>query len=154
MSFTAKFAVKKSTEATDYVVIPLEGLWWADDRSAFVPDDKKNWNWTMMIMQPPSATDAVIEDAISQVAERKNLPAIARLRLEEFSEGRCAQFLHVGPFFEEGPTIGRLHDFIEARSGLTGKQHDIYLSDIRRAAPKNWKTILRKPMKNSVCLEF
>ncbi|MEO7297116.1 MAG: GyrI-like domain-containing protein [Verrucomicrobiota bacterium] len=147
VSFTAKFAVKKGAQATDYAVMPLEGLWWAEDMSVFVADDKKNWNWTMMILQPAFATDAVIHDAMTQVARKKKLPAIAKLRLEEFSEGRCAQILHVGPFTEEGSTIMRVHEFIAARSGLTGKHHEIYLSDIRRADPKNWKTILRQPMK-------
>jgi hypothetical protein len=147
VSYTAKFAVKKGAKAVDYAVMPLEGLWWAKDMSAFISGDKKNWNWTMMILQPPVATDAVIEDAITQVAKKKELPAPPRLRLEKFTEGRCAQILHIGPFSEEGPTIARLHEFIEARSGLSGKHHEIYLSDIRRADPKKWKTILRQPMK-------
>jgi len=99
-----------------------------------------------MIMQPDLVPEAVITDAIAQVREKKGLPAVERLRLETFSEGRCAQVLHVGPFSEEGPTIERLHAFILARSGLRGKHHEIYLSDIRRAAPKNWKTVIRQPM--------
>jgi hypothetical protein len=148
VSYTAKFAVKKSAKAIDYAVMPLEGLWWAKDMSAFISGDKKNWSWTMMILQPPVATDAVIEDAIAQVAKKKDLPALPRVRLEEFAEGRCAQILHIGPFSEEGPTIARLHEYIEARSSLAGKHHEIYLSDIRRADPKKWKTILRQPMSN------
>jgi hypothetical protein len=147
VSFTAKFAVKKGAQAIDYAVMPLEGLWWAENLSAFTTNDRRNWNWTMMILQPSFATDAVIDDAMIQAARKKKLPAIAKLRLEVFSEGRCAQILHVGPFTEEGPTIMRLHEFIEARSSLTGKHHEIYLSDVRRADPKKWKTILRQPMK-------
>ncbi len=146
VSYAAKFAIKKSAAPTDYVVMPLEGLWWAEDHSVFTANDRANWNWTMMILQPAFATDIVIADAITQVDKKKKLPAIAKLRLEEFTEGPCAQILHVGPFSEEGPTIARLHDHIAARSALTGKHHEIYLSDVRRAAPKNWKTILRQPM--------
>ncbi|MEO7932176.1 MAG: GyrI-like domain-containing protein [Chthoniobacterales bacterium] len=146
VSYTAKFAVKKAT-GTDYSVMPLEGLWWAKDWSAFEAGDRQNWLWTMMILQPPFATDAVIDGALAQVARKKQLPALAKLRLEVFAEGRCAQILHVGPFTEEGPTIARLHEFIEARSGLAGKHHEIYLSDVRRADPKKWKTILRQGMR-------
>ncbi|HEX5738387.1 MAG TPA: GyrI-like domain-containing protein [Hydrogenophaga sp.] len=69
------------------------------------------------------------------------------MRLERFTEGRCAQVLHVGPFSEEGPVIERVHAFINERSGLRGKHHEIYLSDVRRADPAKWKTILRQPMK-------
>ena len=147
VSYTAKFAVKKSPEAIDYAVMPLEGLWWADDLSVFVADDKANWKWTMMILQPTFVKDEVIHASISEVGRKKKLPAITKLRLEEFTEGRCAQILHVGPFADEGPTIERLHEFIDTRSGKAGKHHEIYLSDIRRGDPKNWKTIIRQAMK-------
>jgi hypothetical protein len=147
VSYTAKFAVKKSPLAIDYAVMPLEGLWWADDMSAFIADDKANWKWTMMILQPSFVKDEVIKAAIAEAGRKKQLPAITKLRLEEFAEGLCAQMLHVGPFSEEGPTVARLHEFIDAREGRTGKHHEIYLSDIRRADPRKWKTILRHPMK-------
>lgn len=146
VSYTAKFMVKKGPQEIDYSVMPLEGLWWADDLSAFVANDKARWKWTMMIMQPHLVADEVIEAAIAAVRSKKRLPGIDRLRLDEFVEGRCAQVLHVGPFSEEGPTIERLHAFIDARSGLAGKHHEIYLSDIRRADPAKWKTIIRQPM--------
>lgn len=146
VSYTAKFAMKKGPQAIDYAVMPLEGLWWADDLSVFVAGEKANWKWTMMILQPSFVTDGLIQDAIAAVEKKKPLPALARLRFEEFAEGRCAQILHVGPFSAEGPTIERLHAFIDARSGKAGKHHEIYLSDIRRGDPKNWKTIIRQPM--------
>jgi hypothetical protein len=146
VSYTAKFMIKKGPQKLDYSVMPLEGLWWADDMSAFVANDRANWKWTMMIMQPHFVANEVIESAIAAVRSKKRLSSIDKLRLEEFSEGRCAQVLHVGPFSEEGPTIERLHAFIDARSGLTGKHHEIYLSDIRRADPRKWKTIIRQPM--------
>ena len=145
VSYTAKFAVKKDT-SVDYGVMPLEGLWWAEDMSAFARGDKRAWQWTMMIMQPDPATDAVIEAAIAAVRRRKDLPGIARLRLETFREGKAAQTLHVGPFADEGPTIEQLHAHIGSRSALRGKHHEIYLSDIRRAAPSRWRTIIRQPM--------
>lgn len=147
VSYTAKFMVKKGPQQLDYAVMPLEGLWWADDMSAFVTGDKAKWKWTMMIMQPPFVANEIIEAALAEVRRKKNLPGIDKLRLEDFSEGLCAQILHVGPFSEEGSTIERLHEFIDARSRRTGKHHEIYLSDIRRADPKKWKTIIRHPMK-------
>lgn len=149
VSYTAKFALKKGVEAVDYTVMPLEGLWWADDWSVFLSDDRARWKWTMMIMQPDFLPDEVIKDAIDRVEKKKNLPALSKIRLEKFQEGHCAQVLHVGPFTEEGPTIERLHDYIESRSGCCGKHHEIYLSDIRRAAPAKWRTIIRQPMKQN-----
>ncbi len=146
VSYTAKFMVKKGGQALDYAVMPLEGLWWADDMAAFTANNKALWKWTMMIVQPSFVENEVIECAITEVMKKKDFPAASKLRLESFTEGRCAQILHVGPFSEEGPTIQRVHDFIDSRATRTGKHHEIYLSDIRRADPKNWKTIIRHPM--------
>jgi len=97
-------------------------------------------------MQPDFVEAELIEAAIAEVKRKKSVAAVDALRLESFEEGLCAQVLHVGPFTEEGPTIRRLHDFIEAKSELRGKHHEIYLSDIRRGNPANWKTIIRQPM--------
>jgi hypothetical protein len=147
VSYTAKFMVKKEPREIDYAVMPLEGLWWADDMSAFVANDKSRWKWTMMIMQPDFVADKVIEAAMAEVRRKKQLPGLTRLRLEKFAEGLCAQVLHVGPFSEEGPTVERVHEFIDSRGSRRGKHHEIYLTDIRRADPKKWKTIIRQPMK-------
>ena len=146
VSYTAKFMVKKGPSGIDYAVMPLEGLWWSDDMSSFAANDRSKWQWTMMIHQPSYADDAVLADAIAAVKRKKGLAAVDALRLEWFAEGPCAQTLHVGPFTEEGPTIRRVHDFIEARASLAGKHHEIYLSDIRRADASRWKTIIRQPM--------
>lgn len=144
-AYAVKFMVKKGPEGIDYAVMPLEGLWWAEDMSAFTAGDRSKWKWTMMILQPPFVESALIEAAIDD-AKKKGLPAAGKLRVETFAEGLCAQILHIGPFSEEGPAIERVHQFIEAHSALTGKHHEIYLSDVRRADPTKWKTILRQPM--------
>lgn len=147
VSYAAKFMHRKQgARAVDYAVMPLEGLWWADDLSAFVANDRSQWRWTMMIMQPEVVPRDLVLSAIEAVRRKKALPALDELRLETFAEGLCAQVLHVGPFSEEGPTIERLHAFIEARAGLRGKHHEIYLSDVRRADPSRWRTIIRQPM--------
>jgi hypothetical protein len=146
VSYTVKFMIKKGAAAIDYGVMPLESLWWADDMSKFSTADKSNWKWTAMIMQPSFVTPEIISRAITDVQKNKNPTALSKLHLASLSEGKCAQVLHVGPFSEEGPTIEKLHQFIDARSGLTGKHHEIYLSDIRRAAPSKWKTIIRQPI--------
>jgi hypothetical protein len=146
VSYTAKFMVKKGPTGIDYAVMPLEGLWWADEMSSFAGNDRAKWRWTMMIHQPSYADDAVLADAIAEVKRKKGLAAVDALRLERFAEGPCAQTLHVGPFTEEGPTIQRVHRFIEARAALAGKHHEIYLSDFRRADASRWKTIIRQPM--------
>lgn len=147
VSYTVKFMIKKGTLAIDYGVMPLEGLWWSDDMSSFTTADKSTWKWTMMIAQPPFVTREIIELAIAEVKRKKNPTAISKIRLESFSEGKCAQIMHIGPFTEEGPTVEKVHQFIDSIGQRIGKHHEIYLSDIRKAAPSKWKTIIRQPMK-------
>ncbi len=149
--FSAAYAVKfkvKKTLAIDYGVPPLEGLWWADDMAAFTAGDKSRWKWTMMIMQPEFVHAATVRETIGEVKKRKQLPALDKLRFEKFSEGKSAQILHVGPFSAEGPTVARLHAFIASLGGrFSGRHHEIYLSDVRKADPARWKTIIRQPLR-------
>jgi hypothetical protein len=146
VSYAVKFTIKKGALAIDYGVMPLEGLWWADDMSKFSTSDKSNWKWTAMIMQPSFVTPGVVEHVIADVKNKKNPKAISKVRLEPLSEGKCAQVMHIGPFSEEGPAIEKVHQFIASRGRRTGKHHEIYLSDIRKADPVKWKTIVRQPM--------
>jgi hypothetical protein len=146
-SYTLKFMVKKSELAIDYTVLPLEGLWWAEDMSTFSVEDKSNWKWTMMIRQPEFVSEEMVRNALADVQKKKKLAAIAQLRFEAYAEGRAAQIMHIGPFSAEGPIIAKLHQFIhESGHSLSGKHHEIYLSDIRKADPAKWKTVIRQPM--------
>jgi len=146
VAYAIKFKVKK-TLAIDYGVLPLEGLWWADDMAKFSVADKSGWKWTMMIMQPEFVSAALVRDTIAEVKKKKNLPALGKLRFESFAEGQAAQILHVGPFSAEGPTVARVHAFIDAAGKRSGKHHEIYLSDIRKADPAKWKTVIRQPLR-------
>ncbi len=146
LSYHLKFSVKKSELQIDYGVMPLEGLWWVKDMSEFDPAQKDNWLWTAMIMQPDLITESMVEESRRELAQKKELPALPAIRSEAFQEGKAAQILHIGPFSEERPTIVKLHAFIsEQGMRLRGKHHEIYLSDIRRAAPERWKTVIRQP---------
>ncbi|MCP4220951.1 MAG: hypothetical protein GY765_40355 [bacterium] len=147
-AFTLKF-MSKLELGKDYVVPPLEGLWWAEDMETFaVTDDKSDWIWTAMIMQPDWITAEMLETAV-QKAKKKNgdLPGFAKLRLDSYHEGLAAQIMYTGAYADEGPTIARLHAFIEENGyELSGKHHEIYLSDPRRTAPEKLKTVIRQPM--------
>lgn len=148
LSYTLKFSLKKSPTPVDYGVMPLEGLWWADDPRAFYLTAKAKWKWTAMILQPDFISRAQVDAAFAEVRKKKNPAALSRVRLETLEEGPSVQTLYVGPFSEEAPTIQRMHDFIHASGKhLHGKHHEIYLSDPRRTAQEKLKTILRQPMR-------
>lgn len=149
VAYKIKFISKKQLEK-DYVVPPLEGLWWAEDMETFVTREKDAWLWTMMIMTPDWITAEIYQQALEVVANGKEPPAVLdKLRLESYTEGLSAQILHIGPYDDEAPTLARLHHEWMPENGLTfnGKHHEIYLSDPRRVAPEKLKTVLRQPVR-------
>ena len=151
VAYTLKFAVKKQ-DSVDYPVMPLEGLWWTKDMADFSADRKADWLWTMMIMQPELITADRVAGAIQEVQAKKGLPALSKLRFDCYAEGPSAQILYFGPYKDEGPTITKLHVFIQD-SGYerAGKHHEIYLGDPRRTAPDKLKSVLRQPMRKHAC---
>ncbi|MGE0283740.1 MAG: GyrI-like domain-containing protein [Rhizobiaceae bacterium] len=147
-SYTLKFMCKES-EGRDYVVPPLEGLWWADDLTDFKTRRKDRWSWTMMIMVPELVGQALAVSAIKKAEAKKGLPALSKVRVATLDEGIVAQTLHVGPYDAEGPILHKLHDEFLPANGYaeTGHHHEIYLGDPRKAAPEKLRTILRQPIK-------
>lgn len=147
MAYGVHFALKRGPGGVDARVMPLEGLWWVPDMALFRESDKDAWLWTLLIAQPEQATvETVAEVRATAAAKKPGLP-LDRVRLERFAEGPCAQVLHRGPYDEEGPTIQRLHRWIDERGyRLTGRHHEIYLGDPRRGAPEKLRTILRQPV--------
>jgi len=130
-----------------WTVMPLEGLWWADDWAAFTSGHRDEWRWRMMIAQPEVVTAPMVAEALELAVRKGRAPAGERLRLEVLDEGEALQVMHHGPYAEEGPTIAALHASISAL-GLapSGPHHEIYLSDPRRSAPERMRTILRQPV--------
>lgn len=143
-AYTIKMAAKQRGE--DFVVGPLEGLWWADDYAAFTVRAKDSWHWTMLVAQPPWIGEDEVEEAREAVRHKKKIDA--PVRLETLTEGKCAQALHVGSYDDEGPLLARLHDEYLPEQGLkpTGLHHEIYLGDPRRVEPARLKTVLRQPV--------
>ena len=146
VAYPVKFMAKKGVLATDFVVMPLEGLWWVPDMREFSMENKDAWLWQMMIMQPDFVTAEMIAEAKAQAKRKKGNEAIDRLKFEVYAEETAVQILYTGPYAAEGPTIQRLHEHVWEQGGeLSGKHHEIYLSDPRRAAPEKLKTVIRQP---------
>ncbi len=146
-AYTLKFMIKKEL-GMDYPVMASEGLWWADDMRAFSAGRKDDWKWTMMIMQPDIVTPQVFSQAIAEAMKKKGQSALTKLRLDNFHEGRSAQIMYFGAYADEGPTISRLHQFIQDNGyERAGKHHEIYLGDPRRSAPDKLRTVIRQPMR-------
>ncbi|MFF5361902.1 GyrI-like domain-containing protein [Streptomyces scabiei] len=147
VAYTVKFTSKREL-GEDFVVGPLEGLWWADDMDAFLARRKDDWRWRMLINVPGWITDPMIEEARAAALARKDRPALGDVRPETLREGTSAQVLHIGSYDDETPVLTRLHrDYLPAH-GLreAGLHHEIYLSDPRRTDPARLRTVLRQPV--------
>ena len=152
VSYTLKFMLKKrKTNAIDYPVMPLEGLWWVED-GMFDITVKDNWFYTLMLMQPEVITPDIFVEGLEQVRKKKgDREMLSQLRLGQFEEGPCVQTMHIGPYATEPVNVERMRAFAAENGyrdcvGLGGKHHEIYLGDPRKTVPTKLKTILRHPI--------
>lgn len=148
VAYKTKFASKREL-GRDYVVPPLEALWWADDMDVFTSArDKSQWDWTVMLLVPDWVPAATVDQAVETVAAKGRPASLDKVRLEVLEEGTAVQTLHVGPYDAEAEVLADLHHRFVPEHGLrlTGKHHEIYLSDPRRVAPERLRTILRQPV--------
>ena len=153
VAYGLKF-LSKQTLDKDYVVPPLEALWWADNWAVFTSEfDQSQWDWSAMIMLPSWITDDMFGTVVAKVQEKnvrakRNLPGLELLRCAELDEGQCVQTLHKGPFSEEGVVLKEMHESFIPDQGLQmqGKHHEIYFNDFRKTAPEKLRTLLRQPV--------
>jgi hypothetical protein len=156
VAYKLKFASKRDVER-DYVVPPLEALWWAADMAAFTSArDKTQWSWTAMIMTPDWITAELFADSVSAAAAKDRPTSLGKVRLETLAEGRCVQTLHTGPYDDETGVLAAMHHQFIPKAGLrmSGKHHEIYLNDARRVEPAKLRTILRQPVEESSSAPF
>lgn len=149
VAYKLKFASKRDL-GRDYVVPPLEGLWWADDMASFTSTrDKSQWHWTMMILAPEWIDRAMFEATIAAIAKTNAAPSrLGDVRLQTLAEGRCVQTLHHGSYDDEAPTLARMHDEFIPSQGLrmAGTHHEVYFTDARKTPPEKMRTLLRQPV--------
>lgn len=146
VAYKLKFLSKNRDK--NYVVPPLEGLWWAEDMTAFTKRKKDDWYWTMMLMVPEWISYPDFSASVAEVKKKKPVPAIEKLRLANYAEGLSVQKMHIGSYDDEAESLAFLHEHWLPENGFreTGKHHEIYISDPRKTAPEKLKTILRQPV--------
>ena len=153
LAFTIKMSKMSGNQPQDYfeyVVPPLEGLWWISGGD-FSFGKRDNWLWTSMIRQPEFVTPTVFNWALEECRRKKSELDLSKARFETFTEGLCVQIMHIGPYSNEPKSIALLEDYLELnnlvnQTGSERKHHEIYLSDPRKTAPEKLKTVLRLPV--------
>ena len=147
--YSVAFALKMAEKlaGNDYKVCHLEGQWWAEDGSDFRTHQTKEWQWRLLIRVPEFINQTQVDAAVQTVLTNAKSALAGLVKLEEVTEGRCVQMLHVGPYAEEKASVARMHQLAEGNGvRLRGPHHEIYLSDPNRVPPQRLRTILRYPV--------
>jgi len=161
LSYTIKMSNKSGkapADFFDYVVPPLEGLWWTEEDRPFETGQKDKLIWTAMIRQPEFVTEEVFRWAVDELQKKKPELDTSKARLEEFEEGLCVQMMHLGPYDTEAVTVKAIDDFaisngyVNAISevlpdGHIRRHHELYLNDPRKTDPEKMKTVVRHPIR-------
>lgn len=135
----------------DYVVPPLEGFWWQEGMNGVDYSDKSTFHWISVLRLSDFVTKKDFDWAVETASKKKKLDCSAAEFLT-VEEGPCVQSMHVGPFDEEPASVALMDAFLR-KNGYendlsdTRLHHEIYMSDARKAAPKDWRTIIRHPVK-------
>ena len=149
MSYKTEYKIEGFFE---YVVPPLEGLWWQENvENENYLLNKKLFNWISLIRVPDFIKKEDVEWAINCATEKKKKD-FSKVEFFSYNEGLCVQCMHIGSYNDEPKTIQRMNEFVQ-ESGysidLTDKRHhhEIYLSDPRKADMNKMKTVIRQPIK-------
>lgn len=152
--YTLSYAIRMRGKALpgyfEYVVPPLEGLWWDVDNVNDL-EQRDHWQWTAMIRQPNFVTQDILAWAVRTIKPKKPLLDLSKIRLETYNEGLCVQAMHIGSYADEPATIKRIHAYITANGLLEAiderrKHHELYLSDPNKTKLSNMKTVIRLPV--------
>ncbi|GGT62076.1 GyrI-like domain-containing protein [Actinomadura citrea] len=125
-------------------MVPLEGRWWVEDARSPFEVPREEWRWHLFLRLPDGT--ATIDAARAEVCS--GLPAAARVQHVSYTDGRCVQVLHLGPYSDEPASLARMESLMKAE-GLVphGLHHEVYLSDPREEDPAKMRTILRQPVR-------
>lgn len=148
----SKKGEKKIEGYFDYVVPPLEGLWWQDGIKGVDYTHKETFKWISLIRLPEFVTKEIFNWAVKEASRNKQTD-FSKIEFLTYDEGLCVQCMHIGPYDDEPETVRTMHEFINEQGYIldfeSGRNHhEIYLSDVRRCKPGNLKTVIRHPIKN------
>ena len=137
----------------DFVVPPLEGFWWQGGVEGIGYSDKSTFNWISVIRLPDFVTKAEFDWAVAEAARKKKLDCSSAEFLT-IDEGECVQIMHLGAFDDEPATVALIDEYVKANGyendfSETRLHHEIYLTDARKVAPEQWKTVIRHPVKKA-----
>lgn len=152
VAYTIKMSEKgehKMEGFYDYVVPPLEGFWWQDNKISY--SNKSAFHWISVIRLPEFVTKEEFDWAVTEASRKKKIDC-SYAEFLSIEEGLCVQIMHLGSFDEEPATVAQMDAYLEENGyqndfSETRLHHEIYLSDARRVPQEKWKTVIRHPVK-------
>lgn len=135
----------------DYVVPPLEGLWWQEGVRGVDYSHKEAFRWISLIRLPEFVTREAFDWAIQEATEKKKTD-FSSVEFFTWEEGLCVQCMHIGPYDDEPATVKAMEAYAAAMGceedfGKNRYHHEIYLSDVRRCRQEKLKTVVRHPVR-------
>lgn len=147
----SKLGTKSLDGYFDFVVPPLEGLWWQAGTAGIDFAHKETFQWISLIRLPDFVGQEAFRWAVEEATEKMKLD-FSKVEYLHYEEGLCVQCMHRGPYDQEPATIEAMDTYARERGYETdffqGRyHHEIYLSDVRRCKPENLKTVIRHPVR-------
>ena len=147
----SKLGIHKLEGYFDYVVPPLEGLWWLKDGKPFDYSRKDEFCWISMIRLPDFVKKSDFDWAVTEATAKKNID-LSSAEFFTLDEGLCVQCMHIGSYDNEPTTVSSMRTFAgeqgyEFDLSEARLHHEIYLSDPRKCVPEKLKTVIRIPIK-------
>ena len=148
---TSKMGQHRLEGYFDYVVPPLEGLWWQGGVHGVDYARKADFQWISLIRLPEFVTEDAFDWAIREATEKKRRD-FSKMEFFSWKEGLCVQCMHIGPYDDEPATVAAMEEYTteqgyEADFREGRFHHEIYLSDVRRCQPEKLKTVIRQPVR-------
>lgn len=154
VAFTIKMSKRHKLKGYfDYVVPPLEGLWWQEGVQGVDYAHKKDFQWISLIRLPEFVTKEIFDWAVREAAEKKQQD-FSTVEFFTWEEALCVQCMHIGPYDDESATVAAMEEYAKTQGygedfGEGRFHHEIYLSDVRRCKPERLKTVIRQPVKKA-----
>ena len=156
VAYTLKMSYKTDYKIEgffEYVVPPLEGFWWQDGVVGVDCTTKSSFNWISVLRLPDFVSKTDFVWAVETATKKKRMDCSSAEFLS-IEEGLCVQIMHLGSFDEEPKTVALMDAYL-AQNGYVNDfnnnrfHHEIYMSDARKVAPDQWKTVIRHPIKKA-----
>lgn len=147
MSYKTEYKIKGFYE---YVVPPLEGFWWQEDKKNVDYLHKEKFHWISVIRLPDFISKKDFDWAVERASIKKKIDC-SKVEFFTFEEGLCVQMMHQGSFDEEETTVEIMNQYLQEKGyrndfNKSRLHHEIYLSDARKVIPEKWKTVIRHPI--------